>query len=270
MTTIYASDPHSAGQPWVDKIEHFRHKYPDAEIVFGGDYVDGIGQIDPLTTLTYIQHLQATQDNVHVLVGNHDDLLIDFLLTCDTSWFNVGGKNTVKTLLGRLGTYRWDQTNLANVSLDTMTLGEWYNLRNHHLIPYYHNRDGFFVHAFIDINQPSIPLALSHTTYANMIWNRHIARWTIDERYAVKWKANHTGVPLIVGHTPTSFFKNATIDHGQIQQYGADETSCPIIRSQVDGCAPIYACDGGAKSDEVNQTGNVIVFKDGEIIDFIN
>lgn len=269
MTTIFASDPHSAGQPWIDKVEKLRQKYPDAEIVFGGDYVDGLGQIDPKTTLNYIFNVQQTHSHTTILIGNHDDQMLRFaedrdsIYLGDPGWLQIGGRATLKALFGKLNSFAWDRKQLKQYVLpDQAThLIDWVKTFK----TYYQNDDGFFVHAYVDLNKP-IENAIKSTSYDDMLWSRDIVQWSLWGDYATDWNFNQTGVPVIVGHTPTKCLRSAKVID-DVKIYG--DTDCPIIKTQAPHCQPLFACDGGAKSGNQN-TGNVAVFDHGRLIDMLD
>ena len=76
MTTIFASDFHGTGDAYINKIEKMRAKYPAAQIVFGGDYIDGRKYSKQV--LNYIRQMQINHHAV-VLKGNHEDLMLEFV-----------------------------------------------------------------------------------------------------------------------------------------------------------------------------------------------
>lgn len=71
MLMIFASDPHGTGQPWINLIEQAKQKYPDAQIVFGGDYIDG--RSFSKETLEYVM-CSVKHDHAIALLGNHEQV----------------------------------------------------------------------------------------------------------------------------------------------------------------------------------------------------
>ena len=100
---IFASDPHGTGQPWINLVESARNKYPTAQVVFGGDYIDG--RPFAQETLEYIFSIP----NAIILRGNHEDMFIKGILNNDElnyeNWLFNGGKTTIKSFLNRR--YPW-------------------------------------------------------------------------------------------------------------------------------------------------------------------
>lgn len=91
MTTIFCSDIHGNYQELKSKMDKMIKKYSQAEIVFGGDMLDGYSQIDVSNVLKYILNLQKARD-AKVLIGNHEDMLLKFYKFDDRLWLQNGGK----------------------------------------------------------------------------------------------------------------------------------------------------------------------------------
>lgn len=74
---IAASDVHG-NVAMLDKVAEFQKHYPDAITVFGGDYIDG--HKDGCEVLHRIYDMShAHPDQVVVLRGNHDDMMLNFI-----------------------------------------------------------------------------------------------------------------------------------------------------------------------------------------------
>lgn len=272
MTTIYTTDPHSAGQPWIDNVNRMIAKYPDAEIVFGGDYIDGRGKIDAKQTLNYVHDIATSIKNVHVLRGNHEDMLINFMDHGDPNWLMNGGKRTIKSLFGR-GFSKITAQHMLNQAYhfnNGDSLYHWLNSLDY----VYHNDDGLFIHAYVDFSR-KYPDCFTMTSNTDKLWSRDCVSWDKHDK-AQYWAANHTGVPIIFGHTPTEYLKSATMITNIPNDVKPDiiyrnNPDNPIIRTEYPDCAPMYACDGGSKNHvESHHYGTIIVFDHGEIIDFID
>lgn len=238
MTTIFCSDIHGNYQELKNKMNKMTEKYPEAEIVFGGDYVDGFNSIDVLNTLKYILKLQK-EKNATVLIGNHEDMLLNFYKFNDILWYQNGAKKTIKSLFGRGYSKEVAKYHLSQLKLDKDTyLISW--LKS--LPVDYENDDGYFVHAYIN---PNLDLKTSKekTSFENKIWGRSL----------INCEKNLTGKSIIVGHTP-------------IQVIDAKTDFKPIIKSEKH--YPIYFCDGGSKGNFDNSGLLVCVFEKGELIEY--
>lgn len=269
MTTIFASDFHGTGNQYINKIQRMYHKYPSAQIVFGGDYIDGRKYSKQV--LNYVRQMQNNHHAI-VLKGNHEDLMQTFIETGidKYGWYQNGAKTTIKSLFGRGFSKR--QTCYL---LNTYRLYDGTPLRQYiaNLPTEYVNDDGCFVHAYVDVGAPDIQSAIDNTSDLDRMWNRSLAE-------DIDYHQNKTGKAVIFGHTPTCFIKQKPkIDPTgqQIINYLS-----PIIDKQIDKCPIVtstfhhpgekllIACDGGCHRQGSYNTGNVVVIKNGEIIDYEN
>ena len=97
---IFASDPHGTGKPWIDKVQKALNYYPTAQIVFGGDYIDG--RKYSKETVDYI--MKMCEDGHIALLGNHEDIMLDTVINnhiFDSIWKLNGYKSTIKSFCGR-------------------------------------------------------------------------------------------------------------------------------------------------------------------------
>lgn len=69
---IFSSDIHGTGTKWISLIERAKNKYPETQVVYGGDYIDG--RKESKETLDYIMN----DKNAIVLRGNHEQMMLDF------------------------------------------------------------------------------------------------------------------------------------------------------------------------------------------------
>lgn len=237
MTTIFTTDIHGNYDTLKRKMDYMLNKYPQAEIVFGGDYVDGRKEVKVKEVLTYIYSLGKTRE-VKYLLGNHEQMLLDFYKFNDMLWFKNGAKKTIKSLFGRGFSKSLTKKNLSQYKLDTDTyLIHW--LKN--LLPDYENEDGYFVHAYINPDW-DLKKAREKTSTEDKIWNRGL----------INCEKNLTGKTIIVGHTPVQEF--------------SDEVK-PAIKSEK--YYPVYFCDGGSNSGDENSNLFICVFDKGKMIEYI-
>lgn len=268
MTTIFTSDPHGTGDAWVNKVNYMYNKYPSAEIVFGGDYIDG--RNDSKQVLNYIRQIQNNH-NAIVLIGNHDDMLKLFLSTNDRyyydGWRINGANSTVKSLTGKRINYRTTYNNLINYQLyDGTKLLDWLNS----LKLSYVNEDGCYVHAYVSLDSNDINENIKNTNRDNILWNRELAEDNAHYH-------NNTNKSILFGHTPTCLFSLGNDEaKGLMQVKYKDENifkqsnECPIIETYREGKKSLIACDGGCHGGDNYNTGNVVVVNKGKIIDWLN
>lgn len=296
MTTIFASDFHGTGKVFIDKIQQMRRKYPVAQIVFGGDYIDG--RKHSKEVLNYIRQLQ---NKVHAvaLAGNHEDLLMSFWKTHSdwdyVNWRDNGGGSTFKSLTGKRIRYKNAPEMLDQVKLyDGTPLKQWL----HDLPLTYVNQDACFVHAGLTINGPVIQTE-AVTYEQNHGWfNKTRVTKTVkyDDHYPVEkaikatnrdtklWDRqivefanithNYTDHAIVIGHTPTCYFDIHDGGGMFITKYSTVNTflqkeQCPIIEYHYPDEESFILCDGGCHSGQNNNTGNVVVIDHGHVIDWI-
>lgn len=270
MATIFASDFHGTGDAFINKVQTMMNRYPSAEIVLGGDYIDG--RADVKQVLNYVRQLQHSKHHVTVLKGNHEDLLLEFLRNDDESrinynnWKMNGGNKTFKALTGRRVGHCYAQKKLRNYQLyDGTFLYHWLMS----LPTTYVNQDGAFVHAYLDVEHYSdIQQAIEHTTDEKRLWERKAVDMLMH---------NKTDRALVVGHTPTCYFAKNCLHHNEpvIKPYESliirwQDEMCPIIEYHYPNESSIIACDGGCHGGAPNNTGNVLVIDQGKVIDWLN
>lgn len=295
MTTIFASDFHGTGDAYINKIEKMRAKYPAAQIVFGGDYIDGRKYSKQV--LNYIRQMQINHHAV-VLKGNHEDLMLEFVRSGNRwdydAWRENGGNTTYRSLVGKRIRFSVAQEALQQVELyDGTKLVDWMN----RLQKAYVNDDACFVHAQLTLPQhpeeiettldnsaypshhvetfikhephPVYPIedAIKNTSEETALWGRDFIQ------LAGFWH-NYSDHAIVVGHTPTCYFTYASHSEGLFVTEYRDDNSfkqklmCPIMKMYRENERPIIACDGGCHGKQPYNTGNVLVIDHGEVVDY--
>ena len=235
MTTIFASDIHG-NQIMINKIRLAQKDFPMATLVFGGDYIDG--QDSSKQVLNFIEEQQIKHPNQTIsLLGNHEDLLRQFVKYDNHDWFLNGAKKTIKSLFGRNFSKKQDRIHLNHYLINDRT-----NLISFidNLKLYYYNQDGFFIHAYIDLTQDDITKAINNTKIDDMIWNRN---FVINN----KWSVNKTNYHIFSGHTPTVLLKNVKLNKnytGQITKFvNTSNNDSPVIQINYDNHKKLTLCD---------------------------
>lgn len=180
------------------------------KLVFLGDYIDR-GENSRLVIET-IRNLQENYDNVIALMGNHEDMLLNYIDGFDNNWIYNGHYKTVDSYRGYFNEF------ISDV--------EW--MRN---LPLYHEDEHFvYVHAGIDAYKP-----MEKQDRNTLLWVR--------EPFIYGTKKYHKKV--IFGHTPTmsgyddvceptyTLTDNIDIDTGCV--YGGALTALIIEDGVVDG-----------------------------------
>lgn len=260
MKYIFASDPHGTGQPWIDKVEMMKSKYPDAKVVFGGDYIDG--RAFSKETLMYIKD-QVESHGAIALKGNHEQLMLDALFSDGFPlWKMNGARSTIKSLLGRGYS---DKKTMLEIKRNYSDLVSW--LCN--LPTLYETENILFVHAGFNM---SLDDPIEDTPLYEQVWVRDEYLYA-DYGY---FAHNYTGKAIVTGHTPTLFihgkYYNDEFDEIEEKETSNDDDyECPVVTIQYDGEPPRHFTDGGCHGSLEYNTGNVVCLdNNGDIIDIIS
>lgn len=138
------------------------------KLVFLGDYIDR-GK-DSSLVIKFIRKLQKENKNVIALMGNHEDMLLEYYKNGDETWLWNGGKETLESYYGLGEQFKDDMRWMEN-------------------LPLYHTDNNFiYVHGGIDVNKP-----LEKQDKDTLLWIR-------DEFIYNKKKYDKR---VVFGHTPT-------------------------------------------------------------------
>jgi serine/threonine protein phosphatase 1 len=187
--TYILSDIHGCYKEYLELLKIIDFSGDDTMYILG-DVVDR-GE-EPVKCLLDI----IAAPNIHMILGNHEDMLLDALATGDFEhWFRNGGAVTLEQLLGCTGEQRGEiLTYLTSLPYNyTITVGD---------------RKFVLVHAGLYIPErnnkkasPSTAEVLSRQSEEDMLWIR-------DEFF--KFRALSTST-VIFGHTPTAYFEKAKV-----------------------------------------------------------
>ena len=140
------------------------------KLIFLGDYIDR-GE-DSRLVIEYIRNLQEDNDNVIALMGNHEDMLLNYYKGMDMTWTYNGYNSTMKSYNGFNEQFKSDIHWMKN-------------------LPLYYEDDYFiYVHAGVDVSK-SMQEQDKHT----LLWIREDFIYN-EEEYNKR---------VVFGHTPTLF-----------------------------------------------------------------
>lgn len=97
---IFISDIHGNHET-LGLIEQAKKDFPYAQLVTGGDYIDGRDSVKEV--LDYL--IEQKSEGAIVLLGNHEQMLLNYANERehqDGIWFFNGGSDTLRQLLGKL------------------------------------------------------------------------------------------------------------------------------------------------------------------------
>lgn len=264
---IWASDPHATGQSWIDLIRQAQAKYPNHQSVFGGDYIDGNKQANQ--TVNFVKD-QVINHGAIALLGNHEQLMTDFVEYGNLLWYINGAKSTVKSFFGRgfskkktRRLLRSDDRYLFLTSLPMIYVTQ-------HLI---------FVHAGVRADHLKWD---DPNFYDNQkqfyLWARdeYFYQKPVKNRYFMHNLTNHV---IVTGHTPTMLINGEyDTNHHMIfptaniynQHEDFQHRPCPVVKIQYPQEPARYFTDDGCHGAP-NHHGNVCVFKNtGELVEVFN
>lgn len=171
MRTIVIGDVHGCYNELRKLIklleEEGEYNKDTDKLVFLGDYIDR-GK-DSRLVIKFIRNLQKENNNVIALMGNHEDMLLDFYNGTDNLWTFNGHVDTMESYKGYDKQLEDDIKWMANLPL------------------YYEDEHFVYVHAGVD-------------TYKSLKeQDRHTLLW-IREPFIYGKKYHKT---VVFGHTPT-------------------------------------------------------------------
>ena len=218
MRTIVIGDIHGCYTELKNLISELKEggKYNEKtdRLIFLGDYIDR-GE-DSRSVIEFIRKLQKNNGNVIALMGNHEDMLLDYLDSYNTNWLFNGYNETINSYDGFEKQFREDIEWMKTLPL------------------YYEDEHFIYVHAGVDVNKP-----IEEQDRNTLLW--------IREPFIYNYKEYHKKV--IFGHTPTislndkykplyTFAGNVDIDTGCV--YGGALSALIIEDSEIKGFYQVY------------------------------
>lgn len=174
MKTIVIGDTHGCynelKELFNDLVSKGEYNKDTDRLIFLGDYIDR-GK-DSRLVIKFIRDLQKKNDNVIALMGNHEDMLLNYYKGIDEAWTWNGCDTTLDSYRGFNKQFKDDMLWMKNLPL------------------YYEDEYFVYVHAGIDVNKPMKKQ------------DRHTLLWTREE-FIYNEKEYHKQV--VFGHTPTLF-----------------------------------------------------------------
>lgn len=173
MRTIVIGDIHGCYRELKELItaleENGKYKKGDDKLIFLGDYIDRGS--DSNLVIEFIRNLQKDNNNVIALMGNHEDMLIDYLNRQNSDWKFNGYNATISSYKGFTKQFHEDV--------------KWIKS-----LPLYHEDEHFiYVHGGIDPNK-----TMEEQDKYTLLWVR--------EPFLYSTTSYHKRV--VFGHTPTA------------------------------------------------------------------
>lgn len=260
---IFISDIHGNHET-LDLIEQAKNDFPNAQLVTGGDYIDGRDSVKEV--LDFL--IEQKSEGAIVLLGNHEQMMLNYANERehqDGIWFYNGGQDTLKQLLG------------AVASPEELRMSKYYRFLKACPIMY-ETQNIVFVHGGVrpdeKYNDPASynnvvqGFKIDYDFYR--IWARERFWYydTLDKKIA----HNKTNKTIVVGHTPTCALEGVYDDGRLMNRLAPDH--CVVRKMQYPGEPARIFTDGGSHSDPLiypHNDGNVVVLNgNGDIVKVYN
>lgn len=260
---IFISDIHGNLET-LTLIDQAQKDYPEAQLVAGGDYIDGRSHVKEV--LDYLIEQKAR--GAIVLRGNHEQMLLNFADKKEHQegiWFYNSGNKTLINLFGQ------------EVAAEELKGSKYYRFLNGCPIMY-ETPHLIFVHAGVRPDEKyNDPATYTETTYGLKfdydffrIWARERYWYSDIENEVIAH--NLTGKTIVTGHTPTAGLEGNFDDGRKLEHLAWDH--CVVRALQYPGEPARVFTDGGSHSDPLiypHNDGNIVVFNnEGKIIRVYN
>lgn len=260
---IFISDIHG-NSATLSLIKEAQRDFPQAQLVAGGDYVDGRG--DEKEVLDFL--IEEKSRGAIVLLGNHEQMMLNFAEENehqDGIWFYNGGGKSLVNIFGQV------------TSREELRDSRYYRFLKSCPIMY-ETPQYIFVHAGVKpvaaYSDPSIydkkvyGLKFDYDFYR--IWARE--EYWYSDILTRTIAHNYTGKTIVTGHTPTAYLEGKYDDGRIMNRLPLD--NCQVRQMQYLGEPARIFTDGGVHSDPLiypHNNGNVVVLDSaGKIIQVYN
>jgi serine/threonine protein phosphatase 1 len=95
MRTFFITDIHGNFCAFKNLLEHVKFDPLIDQLVIGGDMINR-GPRSAIVLQWVKEHTEKYPDNVHVVIGNHEEMMIWFMKELSPIWMEFGGDETIK------------------------------------------------------------------------------------------------------------------------------------------------------------------------------
>ena len=260
---IFISDIHGNHET-LDLIEQAKKDYPYAQLVTGGDYIDGRGSVKEV--LDYL--IEQKSEGAVVLLGNHEQMMLNYANERehqDGIWFFNSGRDTLRQLFGGVATP--EELRMSKYYRFLMGCPIMYDTPN---IIFVHGgvRPDEKYDDPVTYNSVDHGFKIDYDFYR--IWARE--RFWYSDTLNKKIAHNKTKKTSVVGHTPTCGLEGVFDDGRLMNRLSPDH--CIVRKMQYPGEPARIFTDGGSHSDPLiypHNDGNVVVLNGkGDIVKVYN
>ncbi|MBM7599757.1 serine/threonine protein phosphatase 1 [Virgibacillus halotolerans] len=182
MRTFFISDIHGNFCVFKNLLDHVEFDPLNDQLIIGGDMINR-GPRSAIVLQWVKEHTEQYPDNVHVIAGNHEEMMIWFMKELSPIWMEFGGDETIKNFKKVYGDENgWSVAERYASWLETLPL-------------IYEDENGIYTHAGIDVkadkmNQPR-----------DIVWLNKRDLHQFDEQEIEAWS---NGKVIYRGHNPSS------------------------------------------------------------------
>ncbi|WP_176330370.1 metallophosphoesterase [Oceanobacillus rekensis] len=180
MRTYYICDIHGDYKSFLSLINYVHFNPEEDQLIIGGDMINrGPESAEMLQWAK--KHHDAYPDKIHILIGNHEEMMIWFMNELSPMWMEFGGDDTINSFKKVFGTEKgWDAAEEYASWLEKLPL-------------IFEDEHAIYTHAGVNIgaNQESQP--------RDIVWVNQKELLEIDEKLLKTWAG---GKYIYRGHNP--------------------------------------------------------------------
>ncbi|GAB3046104.1 metallophosphoesterase [Virgibacillus ainsalahensis] len=182
MRTFFISDIHGNFCSFKKLIDHVKLNPEEDRLIVGGDMINR-GPRSAQVLQWVKEHTNKYPENIHVIIGNHEEMMIWFMKELSPIWMEFGGDETVKSFKSVYGDENgWGVAEDYAFWLETLPL-------------IYEDEYAIYVHAGLEI------LAEKKEQPRDIVWMNKKELLEVSER---KWNHWSNGKFIYRGHNPHS------------------------------------------------------------------
>lgn len=213
MKTVVVGDIHGCYNELKGLIEDLvlsgQYDKETDKLIFLGDYIDR-GK-DSRLVIEFIRNLQNDNNNVIALMGNHEDMLLNYYKGLDNWWTWNGYQTTLESYAGYDGLLKEDIKWIKN-------------------LPLYHEDEHFvYVHAGVDVDK-----TLEEQDKHTLLWTREPFIYA-DKEYHKRVIFGHTPTVNLIGEYKPVCTDTNNIDIDTACVYGGNLTALIIEDGKIQG-----------------------------------
>lgn len=233
MRTFFISDIHGNFCVFKNLLDHVAFDPANDQLVIGGDMINR-GSRSAIVLQWVKENLAAYPESIHVIAGNHEEMMIWFMKELSPIWMEFGGDATIKNFKKVFGDENgWSVAERYASWLETLPLT-------------YEDKNGIYVHAGIDVTVDKMSQS------RDIIWLNKRDLQKINEQVLQDWS---NGKMIYRGHNPSKSvyaegqFVHCDLGSGMFEDNQAalalvEVTRNRYFRGNMDGEISVHTIEG--------------------------